>query len=280
MKKLHLLFLIAIVMLSFNSNAQSCCKKPDGMQLLALNASFKAAHEAPLPLEYTAQKGSMIKFPTKGGADGNAFFIPADETSDKVLIVVHEWWGLNDYIKREAENLHTKLGGKVSIYAVDLYDGNVASDPDAAGKLMNSLTPERGEAIISGLLQKAGKGKKIASIGWCMGGSWSFTASRLAGKDAAGCVMYYGFPEKDAAKVKSGKADVLYNYGTKDNYIKSADVKAFGELVKSAGHKFIQHDFEAVHAFANPSNPHYDKAAAEEAGGYALAFLKQKLGVE
>ena len=269
-----------MIIFAVKTNAQSCCKKPEGMQLLALNASFKAAHEAPLPLEYTAQKGSMIKFPTKGGAEGNAFFIPADGASDKVLVVVHEWWGLNDYIKREAESLHTKLGGKVNIYAVDLYDGNVASDPDAAGKLMNPLAPERGEAIVNGLLAKAGKGKKIATIGWCMGGSWSFTTSRLAGKDAAGCVMYYGFPEKDANKVKSNKADVLYNYGTKDNYIKAADVKAFGEIVKSAGHKYTQHDFDAVHAFANPSNPHYDKPAAEEAGGYSLAFLKQKLGVE
>ena len=95
--------------------AQNCCSKPTGMQLLAMNKSFKAAHEAPLPFTYSSEKGSMLKFPVADGADGSAFYVPANDNSDKVLIVLHEWWGLNDYIKREAENWQTELGGNVAV---------------------------------------------------------------------------------------------------------------------------------------------------------------------
>jgi carboxymethylenebutenolidase len=283
MKTLFTTLLSAMLFITATTTqAQNCCKKPAGnsMQALALNASFKASHEAPLPFSYTAEKGAMMKVPTKGGADANVFFIPADEQTDNVLIVVHEWWGLNDYIKKEAEEWQKRLGGKVAVYAIDLYDGQVAADPETAGKLMSSLTPERGDAIIKGVLQKIGKGKKIATIGWCMGGSWSFRASALAGNEAAGCIMYYGFPEKDAAKVKAEKADVLYIYGSQDGFIKRTDVDQLEKQVKANGHTFELHTYDAVHAFANPSNPKYNKVAAAEAQTYALKFLQTKLSIQ
>lgn len=276
------IFIAAIMLLSVNlSNAQSCCKKPVGssMQALALNASFKASHEAPLPLEYAAKKGEMITYTVPGGADGHAFKVPADVETDKVLIVVHEWWGLNDYIKREAENWQEYLGSKVTVYAIDLYDGKVAATPDEAGKIMNEMKPERAQAIINGLVIKIGKGKKIATLGWCMGGSWSFAATLTAGKEAAGCVMYYGFPEKDEKRIKLLNTDVLYIYGTQDNFIKKTDVETFGKDVKATGHSFELHSYNAVHAFANPSNPKHDKKATAEAQAISIAFLKKHLGI-
>jgi carboxymethylenebutenolidase len=261
---------------------QDCCKKPTpgmDMKALALNASFKASHEPPVPFSYAAEKGSMMKVPTKGGADANVFYVPADVKTDNVLIVVHEWWGLNDYIKREAEDWQKRLKGQVAVYAIDLYDGQVAADPETAGKLMSQLNAKRADAIISGVLQKIGKGKKIATIGWCMGGSWSFRASVLAGSEASACVMYYGFPEKEKAKIKPLRTDVLYIYGNQDAYIKQPDIDAFEKEVKSGGHKFELHSFDAVHAFANPSNPKYNKAAASEAQGLTLKFLMQQLSI-
>ncbi len=250
------------------------------MEVLALNKSFKAAHEAPLPFSYTAEKGTMIAYKVEGGADGNAFYVPADEPGDKILIMVHEWWGLNDYIKKEAERWQKLLGGKVAVYAIDLYDGKVASVPDEAGKLMSGLDPKRADALIGALIKKIGKGKSIATIGWCMGGSWSFTASVTAGNEAVGCVMYYGFPEKGASRIKPLKTDVLYIYGAKDNFIKIADVKGLGKAVEATGHKFQLHSFDAVHAFANPSNPKFDAKAAGEAEVFTLKFLKTKLAIE
>ena len=176
MKQLSRLLLGALLLFTSHAGkAQSCCTKPTGkgMKLLAMNKSFKAAHEAPLPFSYFAEKGAMVSFKTVGGTDGNAFYVPGDEQTDKVLIVVHEWWGLNDYIKREAERWQKLLGGKVAVYAVDLYDGKVATSPDEAGKLMGGLDAKRGEAILAGLIKKIGSGKSIATIGWCMGGTWS-----------------------------------------------------------------------------------------------------------
>ena len=281
MNKFTLAVMTVFMALSVNgASAQSCCKKPEGMQALALNKSFKSAHEAPLPLNYTPEKGSMVHFPVTGGAEGNAFYVPADENTEKVLLVFHEWWGLNDYIKREAESWQKMLGGKVAVYAVDLYDGKVASTPDEAGKLMSGLDARRGNSIINALVQKIGKDKKVAALGWCMGGSWSFNAAVIAGSSAAGCVMYYGFPEKDIKRIKPLKCDILYIRGAQDNYITKADVEEFEKKVQTTGHNITMYSYEAVHAFANPSNPKYDVKSATEAQANTLKFLKSKLAVE
>ena len=279
MKKLFISFLTVVLFIAANNAiAQSCCKKPTGkgMQALALNKSFKAAHEAPLPISYTPAAGSMIQFTVAGEKDGNAFYIPATGQTDNVLFVFHEWWGLNDYVKKEAEKLQGMLGGNVDVYAIDLYDGQSAVTQEEASKLMSGLDPKRGEAIIRGALQKIGK-KNVATIGWCMGGSWSFTASVLAGPQALGCVMYYGFPEKNANKIKPLRCDVLYIRANQDGFITLADVEEFGKKVKVTGHDFILNKYDAVHAFANPSNPKYDVKAAGDAQVEALKFLKQKL---
>lgn len=280
MKRISVIFTILGISLVTNfAVAQSCCQKPSGMKEWALNTSFKSAHEAPLPLNYAPEKGTMIEFPVPGGPEGRAFYVPSDEPSDKVLLIFHEWWGLNDYIKREAENWQKMLGGKVAVYAIDLYDGKVATTADEAGKLAHSLDAARGKAIISGLLRKIGN-KNIATLGWCMGGGWSFNAAVLAGGGAKGCVMYYGFPEKDINAIKPLRCDILYIRASKDGYITESDVAEFKKKVKSLGHQINVYSFDAVHAFANPSNPKYDAPAATEAQNLSLKFIKEKLSVE
>ena len=277
-KAVSLVSLVASFLLTTGALAQkSCCPKPEEMQLLALNTDFVAAHLPPNPINFTPAKGSMVTFPVPGGADGQAFYVPSEGPTMKVLLIFHEWWGLNDYIKKEAETWQSKLGD-IDVYAVDLYDGKVASSPDSASLLMSELNADRGEAVIKGLINKIGN-KKIATLGWCMGGSWSFNASLLAGDRAVGCVMYYGFPEKNLAKVKQLKADVQYIYGTRDKFIKRTDVAALGLRINNIGYKFTENDYDADHAFANPSNPKYDKRAAAEAGGVVLKFLQQHLGL-
>src|SRR5204862_5007124 len=100
----HYLFII-IFLLSLSSYAQthSCCMKPAGMAVFASNKDFIAAHEDPLPFTYTEGKGSMISFATPDGKQGSAYMISPAAKTNQVLFVFHEWWGLNDYIKREAE---------------------------------------------------------------------------------------------------------------------------------------------------------------------------------
>jgi carboxymethylenebutenolidase len=277
MRKLFTITLLAFITNVSASYAQKCCAKPGSMQALAMNTDFQKAHEAPEPFEYTSENGSMIQFPA-GDKQASAFFIPAKHKTNRVLIVCHEWWGLNDYIKREAEQLQNELGD-VDVYAVDLYDGEVATDAGTAGKLAQGLDAARGNAIVEGLVKHIGSSKKIATIGWCMGGGWSFNATLAAGKQAAACVMYYGFPEDDVKRINTLKTNVLYIYGTEDKYIKAADVAAFGKRVKATGHSYTQKDFKADHAFANPSNPHYNEQAMKEAKALAVAFLKKGLGL-
>ncbi|MBS1771777.1 MAG: dienelactone hydrolase family protein [Bacteroidetes bacterium] len=278
MKKLAILLMT--VWFSSNIFAQSCCVKKEGFQMLALNADFKAAHLSPEPLDYKPKTGAMIKFHTlDAGKDGQAFYVPSDEPTNKVLIICHEWWGLNDYMKREAERWQQKLGN-VDVYAVDLFDGQVAATPDVAGKLANGLDNKRAETILKGLISKIGMNNTIATLGWCMGGSWSFQATLLANEQAAGCVMYYGFPEKESKKIKQLRADVLYIWASQDKFITKDVVDEFASAVKATGHKFGFHSFDAVHAFANPSNPKHDKLLAAEAEDLSIKFLKEKLQLD
>jgi REP element-mobilizing transposase RayT len=79
------------------------------MKLLALRTDFKSSHPAPLPFAYSAEKGAMMSFTTPDGKEGHALYVPAAEPTDKVLLIFHEWWGLNDYIKREAEIWRLRL---------------------------------------------------------------------------------------------------------------------------------------------------------------------------
>ncbi len=280
MKHLIIAFLLTVAgVTTHTAVAQSCCSNGE-WPLLALNEDFKSAHASPEPFNYTPAKGGMIQFETvDADKPGNAFYIPSDEPTNNVVLVFHEWWGLNDYIKQEAEKWQ-KMLGNVDVYAIDLYDGKIATDQKTASQYSSGLDNKRAENIIKGALKKAGNDKRIATLGWCMGGTWSFTATRLAGNNAAGCVMYYGFPEKEEKKVKELQADVLYIWASKDNFITKMYVDEFQKQVEATGHKFTLHTFDAVHAFANPSNPNHDKLATAQADSYALKFLKEKMQLD
>lgn len=279
MHKILFSFLALLLLVKSNvSFSQECCAKPGTMQALAMNIDFRAAHEPPLPLSYSPEGGQMITFPTADGKTGSSFYLPSKKTTNKVLIVFHEWWGLNDYIKREAENLQKALGD-IDVYAVDLYDGQVATDADAAGKLAGGLKDDRGMAIVNGLVKHIGSGKRIGTIGWCMGGTWSFNGTLAAGNEAAACVMYYGFPGQDMKRIRTLKTDVLYIRGTEDKYIDGKSVETFGKNVTATGHHYTQKDYKADHAFANPSNPHYNEQATKEAMAISITFLKKGLGL-
>lgn len=277
MKKIASLVLLLSACLQ--SIAQSCCDAPREWPLLALNEDFKSAHADPLPFNYAPAKGSMITFNTLDTKTGRAFYVPSDQPTNNVVILFHEWWGLNDYIIQEAEHWQELLGN-VDVYAVDLYDGRVAKDQAEASKLSGGLDKKRAETIVKGLLAHVKPDRQIATIGWCMGGTWSFTAAVLAGDRARACVMYYGFPEKEEKKIKPLKADVLYIYGTKDNFITNAQVTEFGEKVKATGKEFKMHSFDAVHAFANPSNPNHDKLATKQAEQLTVKFVQERLQLE
>ncbi len=247
----------------------------DGMAEFSEDKEFQEAHEEPVATHYKG-KGQMITFPTTDGEEGSAYVIAPAHTSDKALFVIHEWWGLNDHIKREAEMLFDSLGD-VLVMALDLYDGQVATTREKAGEYMQSAKPERIRAIIQGALGQAGSGSKVATIGWCFGGGWSLKASIMAGSQGAGCVMYYGMPVESAADLGALRADVLGIFAEKDEWITPKVVADFEAICKMANKNLEVHSYDADHAFANPSSPRYVEEAAQKANKLALSFLRERL---
>jgi carboxymethylenebutenolidase len=153
----------------------------------------------------------------------------------------------------------------------------VATTREDAAKLVQSVTTDRADAIIKGAIALAGSSAKIYSIGWCFGGGWSLQMSLLAGPQAAGCVMYYGMPEKDVDKLKTLHADVLGIFGNKDQYINTKLVDEFAVNMGKAEKKLILKRYDADHGFANPSNPSFDKSAKEDAWKNTLNFFTQRV---
>ncbi len=234
--------------------------------------SFIMAHDAPLPFNYVPHSGSMITFKTNG-PDANAFYVKAKHHSNKVLLLFHEWWGLNDYIKQEAEHLQEELGD-LDVMALDLFDGKVATTADEAGKLSSGTKPERIFGIIQGALSYIDTSKAIGTLGWCYGGGWALQAAFLAGARCKACVMYYGMPDTTYSSLQKLKAPVLGLFANKDKWITPEYVQAFAEAARKLGRSVEVKEYDADHAFANPSNPHFNKEAKEDADRRALAFLR------
>jgi carboxymethylenebutenolidase len=273
----NLLVLMLAVSGGLCAQKNSCCSisVTDKNAMLAMNEEFAKTHLAPEPFKFENGQGAFRSFKTPDGMTGRAYVIKAEKPTDKVLFVFHEWWGLNDYIKQEAEKWKTELGD-VDVYAIDLYDGEVATTTDEAQKLMGSMKEERAKAIIQGAIESLNGRAKIATIGWCFGGAWSLQAALLASKHAVGCVMYYGMPEQDLKKLKTLHCDVLGIFGTQDKFINPDVVKTFEGNMLKAGKRISVHSYDANHAFANPSNPKYNKQFAEDAHQKALVYLKDK----
>jgi carboxymethylenebutenolidase len=271
---------LGIILIPILSVAQkkSCCMQSstENFAQLSTDASFASSHLAPKPFDFEALNGKMISINCETGPAANAFEVKSVKPSEKWIFVFHEWWGLNDYIKREAEKLSAEIPG-VNILAIDLYDGIVATTPEEAQSTMGKMKDERSRMIINSCIKYAGSKAKIATLGWCMGGGWSLQASLLAGSKAKACVMYYGMPETDPKKISTLSPDVLGIFALKDNWITPEVVDKFKLLMESKNKKLIVKNYEAVHAFANPSNPDYNQEFAEDAHKNVVDYLLERL---
>lgn len=281
MKKLIILtLLIAFSSFTFaQSKKVVCCANPSSTQrfaMLASNPEFRMAHLKPLPIHFQSSIGTNISYQTPDGKTSTAYLLKAKKATNNYILVIHEWWGLNDYVKRESEKIYNDLGN-VNVIDLDLYDGKIATDPKDAGKLMQAVVEDRAKAIISGAITYAGARAHIATIGWCFGGGWSLQTGLLAGKKLAGTVMYYGMPEQDVAKLKTLNADVLANFANKDQWINTKVVGKFNDDMKAAGKKLYLHQYDADHGFANPSSPAYNSDATKDAYANTIAFFKVRL---
>ncbi len=255
----------------------ACCtpSATEQFALLANDKDFMMQHDAPLPFNYKSAAGADITFKAADGTDAHGWMVKASKPTNYYIFVFQEWWGLNDYIKQETEKLANELG--INAIAIDLYDKQVAATPDEARKLMQSVTADRDMNIVKGAYNYVGSKAKVFTIGWCFGGGWSLQAAIAGGSNVVGCVMYYGMPEKDVDKLKTLNCDVIGFFAQKDGGITPQVVEDFKTNMKTAGKNLTAYEYDAVHAFANPSNPNYNKEATEDAHTKAIAFIKARI---
>jgi carboxymethylenebutenolidase len=241
----------------------------------AIAAIFFAA--APLSAQ---TGGSMIQFPSGSEKASGYLAAPSGNGKKPAIVVIQEWWGLNDFIKAKADAFVRE--GYVAL-AVDLYRGKVATDADTAHQLMRGLPEGRAirdlKSAVAYLKTRPDvDGKKIASIGWCMGGGYSLGLA-LAEPTLSGSVINYGRLVTDDATIASLRVPLLGNFGGKDQGISPDSVREFDRKAKAAGKTL---DFkiypEAGHGFASSSDSNVFRADdATDANARAEAFLAKVL---
>jgi carboxymethylenebutenolidase len=214
------------------------------------------------------------------GADCTAgmLLLPHDRGRHRAIIVIHEWWGLNDWIREQAA--HLAANGYL-VLAVDLYAGKVTADRSEARKLRRDLPQDRAlrdlQAAFDYLIGRADVDPThISVLGWSMGGALALQLAMREPRLAA-CVVNYGELPADLGGIRSIHAGVLGNFGALDRLIPPAKVRAF-EVCMHALAKSV--DFKiyagAGHAFANPGDKrNYWPQAAADAWSRTLAFLEE-----
>lgn len=183
-------------------------------------------------------------------------FTPSSAGPFPAIVAVHEWWGLNDWVKEQADKLADQ--GYV-VLAVDLYRGKVAQNPDMAHQLMRGVAPDRANRDLQAAVaflksQKNVKADRIGSIGWCMGGGYSLDVA-LLDPTLAATVINYGHLVTDPEELKKIHAAILGNFGAQDQGITPDDVHKFEQQLKSLGKSVDVKIYpDAGHAFENPNN--------------------------
>ena len=207
-------------------------------------------------------------------------YTPQGKGPFPALVVIHEWWGLNDWVKDQASRLADQ--GYVTL-AIDLYRGKVATTPDDAHQIMRGVPQDRANRDLlaaSGYLrsQKYVIPARVGSIGWCMGGGYSLDLA-VADPKLKAAVINYGHLASDDATLKKVNAAILGIFGGQDKGIPPADVKQFESQLKALGKPVEIHIFpDAGHAFQNPNNKTgYRADDAAEAWTLTIAFLEKYL---
>jgi carboxymethylenebutenolidase len=212
------------------------------------------------------------------------FAAPADMFEPApAVIMIHEWWGLNDNIRAMANRL---AGEGYIVFAVDLFSGKIASSPQEARQLMLAVIEDPESAnqnIMSAyefVSQTAGA-PRIGSLGWCFGGGWSLNAALLLPDQLDASVIYYGQVTADEDKLQPVNTPILGLFGAEDRGIKIESVRAFGAALEHLRKDYEIHIYPGVgHAFANPTGNNYDAASAGDAWRRTLDFFERTLVVD
>ncbi len=225
-----------------------------------------------------ASKLEDFSIDTPGGAKATGVIgIPAT-TPAPVVILIHEWWGLNDQVKAVAAEM-VELG--YIALAIDLHGGKVAKTRDEARALTGAVDSAKANDQLSAAVahlrsHKASNGK-VGTMGWCFGGGWSLNASIAAPVDAT--VVYYGRVTRQADDLKKLSGPVMGHFGTLDRSINETMVQGFEAEMEKAGKSdaLTVHWYDADHAFANPTGSRYDAEDAALAWKRTQEFFDKNL---
>ena len=210
------------------------------------------------------------------------FTFPADMVEPlPAIIIIHEWWGLNDNVRAMADRL---AGEGYIVLAVDLYGGEVAESPAGARQLMLSVVenPDQASENIRkayDFVNTAAGAPKVGSLGWCFGGGWSLNTAMLFPDELDASVIYYGQVTDDEDKLRAINVPILGLFGADDTGISVESVQQFEAALERLRKNYdIQIYPGAGHAFANPTGRNYNAEVAEDAWRRTLEFLGHNLG--
>lgn len=197
-----------------------------------------------------------VTFPSGDGQGQGLLYLPKGPGPHPAIVVIHEWWGLTDWVKDQAANYADH--GYVAL-AVDLYHGKVATDPELAHELMRGLSQDQGVRDLVGAVNYLESRKdvnkaRVGAVGWCMGGTYAMQLA-IAAPSLKAVAINYGAPATDKADLQKIHAAILGNFGGQDRGISPEAVHAFEASMKSLGKPVDVKIYpDAGHAFENPTN--------------------------
>jgi carboxymethylenebutenolidase len=221
--------------------------------------------------------GEMIEFKRPDGKTCPGYLAnPQSGASAPGIVVIQEWWGLNDQIKKTGDRF--AAAGFLALVP-DLYRGKLAKASDEARHLMTDLNfPDAANQDIRGALQYLKQSSKKAGVGgFCMGGALTIlSAAKVSEMDAGAC--FYGIPPLSAEELKSIKVPLICHFGKKDHAFPPEKVNALESALQQSQSKFEMYRYEADHAFMNEQRPEvYDPASAKLAWDRTITFLNKFL---
>ena len=228
--------------------------------------------------------GKMISYPRPDGRAANAYLVePAQGQAAPGIVVIQEWWGLDDEIKAVAEKL-AAAGYRALV--PDLYRGKLALAANEAEHLMQGLDfADAAGQDIRGAAQylKATGSARVGVTGFCMGGALTVLAA-MAVPESAANATWYGYPPLEYVDAARIKAPLLGHWATQDAFFAIAGVDALEQKLRAAHVDYVFHRYDAKHAFANEKSDTrnlpplgYNRDAAVLAWQRTLAFFDQRL---
>lgn len=250
-----------------------------------------AAREPIIPVD-----ASTVPYGTTDAGETITGYIAAPERPDSVLqargldpstaqlpglIVIHEWWGLNENIRTATRRL---AGEGYRALAVDLYEGSTADTPEGARELMQLAMQDRARLLANlraaaAFLREETEAPRVGIMGWCLGGGMALNGALDQPEALDALVIYYGrIQSAEQSELAALQMPILGHFGGEDESIPLENVRAFEQALEDQGKDAQVYTYDdAGHAFANPSGQNYHPEAAAEAWDRTTRFLQQHL---